>query len=177
MAEPGANSELYESILGRSWSHLDPGVRRLHGKNGTVQRGRFNVRRGGNWLARAVAAILRLPPEGEAIDCSLLIAARGGRESWRRVFAKSPLVTEQYRIAGCLLVERRGPVELHFRLEVDGGALVFTLVDARFSGFSLPLRVRPQVSGREWGADRPRVAIRAEAPGLGLLVAYEGTME
>ena len=152
-------------------------MHRLHGRDGLVQRGRFRVRRGGNWLARAVAAILRLPPEGDAVECSLLIASRGGRESWRRVFGKNPLVSEQYRVEGGILVERGGPVELHFRLEIERGALVFKLVEARFFGFRLPRRLQPRVSGREWGADLPRVAIRAEAPVLGLLVAYEGTME
>lgn len=177
MAETGSTSELYRSVVGSSWDRLDPGVRRLHGRNGTVQRGRFRVRRGGNWLARAVAAILRFPPEGDAVDCSLLIASRGGRESWRRVFGGNPLASEQYRVAGGLLVERGGPVELHFRLEIERGALVFKLVEARFFGFRLPARLQPRVSGREWGADVPSVAIRAEAPVLGLLVAYEGTME
>lgn len=177
MGEPESASELYRSVIGKSWNQLDPGVLRLHGRNGSTQRGRFRVRRGRNWLARAVAALLRFPPEGDEVECSLLIASSAGRESWRRVFGKTPLVTEQYRAAGGHLVERQGPVELHFRLEVDRGALVFKLMETRFLGFRLPARLRPRVSGREWGADRTCVAIRAEAPVLGLLLAYEGTME
>ena len=170
-------SELYRSLIGSDWELLDAGVRRLHGRNGSVQRGRFRIRRGAGWPARALASLLRFPPEGDAVECSLVIDSLGSRESWRRVFGKTPLVTDQYRVPGGILVERRGPVTLHFRLAIDQGALVFRMVDARFFGIRIPLRLRPRVSGREWGHDRTRVEIRAEDPMLGLLLAYEGTIE
>lgn len=104
------------------------------------------------------------------------ITTRGRQEIWRRVFDKTPMVTEQFE-DGRVLVERMGPLSLHFRLEIEQGALVFRLVDARLLGCSLPRSLRPRVCGREWGPDRTRVAIRAEAPALGLLLAYEGELE
>ncbi len=142
-----------------------------------MQRGSFKVRRGIAWPARVIASLLRFPAEGEVVPLALRITSRGRRETWRRVFDKTPMVTTQYDIEGRILVERLGPLALHFRLEVDAGALVFRLVDARFLGLSLPRFLRPRVSGREWGPDRPRVAIRAEAPVFGLLLAYEGVLE
>lgn len=172
-----ATSELYRSVIGGSWDQLDAGVIRLHGRNGSVQCGTFRVRRGKSPLARLVGALLRFPPEGEVITLSLRILSRGRREIWRRMFDKTPMVTEQYERDGRVLVESLGPLALHFRLEADGGALVFRLVDVRLFGIPLPRALRPRVSGREWGTDRTRVAIRVESPVVGLLLAYEGELE
>lgn len=177
MAELGAASGLYTSVLGPHWNDVSPGVARLHTRNGAIQRGRFRVRRGDSWLARSIAALLRFPPEGDRVPLTLEITGTAGRERWRRVFSRTPMVTEQRDDRGGVLVERMGPLALHFRLDIDGGALVFRLIDARVFGFSLPRRLRPRVSGREWGSDRTQVAIRAEAPVLGFLLSYEGALE
>src|SRR5262245_56340580 len=170
-------SRLYTSVLGRDWSRVSPGVARLHGRAGAIQRGRFRVRRGESWLARLIAALLRFPPEGDLVPLTLEITDIAGRERWRRVFERTPMVTEQWNDGSGALVESLGPLALHFRLEIEDGALVFRLLDARVFGFALPHRLRPRVSGREWGADRTQVAIRAEAPGLGFLLSYEGELE
>jgi len=177
MAASGATSELYRAVIGGSWDRLDPGVVRLHGRNGAVQSGTFRVRRGTGRMARLVASLLRFPPEGDLVSLSLKIMSRGRREMWRRLFGRTPMVTEQYERDGSVLVECMGPLALHFRLDIDGGALVFRLIEVRLFGLPLPRALRPRVSGREWGTDRTQVAIRAEAPWLGLLLSYEGVLE
>jgi hypothetical protein len=124
-----------------------------------------------------VAALLRFPPEGEIVSLSLRILSSSRREIWQRKFDRTPMVTKQYEEDGRVLVECLGPLALHFRLEVEAGALVFRLVEARMFGFPLPRALRPRVTGREWGTECTHVAIRAEAPGVGLLLAYEGVVE
>src|SRR5262245_37251656 len=69
-------SELYPKFLGDSWRDLDYAMRRLHGSGAVVRAvGAFQVRQGGNRLARAIARLARLPAAGEAVDVRLQVTA------------------------------------------------------------------------------------------------------
>jgi hypothetical protein len=168
---------LYTALLGPAWTSLAPAVRRLH-EGGVSARGVFRVRRGASRLARLIASILRMPRPGEGVRVALAVESTRGEERWTRAFDDHPLRTVQWR-RGALLVEAMGLVQCLFRLRADSGALVFEQVGAAlgFRGFTVPLPrfLAPFIEGRaEPHEDGVHVDVRIHAPGVGLLVAYDG---
>jgi hypothetical protein len=174
---------LYQQLLGPAWGELSPAVQRLHAEQ-EVARGTFRVQRGVWWLARALGALMRMPAAAEAVAVTLRIERRGMRENWRRVFGAHPLASRQWAQRG-VLVEALGPVQCRFRLVSTGGALGFEQVGAAFGigwlAFPLPRFLAPQVHGRASvdegtgeGHDTVHVVVTISAPGLGLIVGYDG---
>jgi len=93
------------------------------------------------------------------------------------MFGDWPLVSRQ-TTDGDVVVERFGPVEVRFRLEVIDGALRYRLVGSRLrvGPLAFPLPLRASASERARGASTIDVAVAVSAPMLGRLVAYEGTL-
>lgn len=171
------SSSLYAALLGPAWATLAPEVRALHA-GGAEARGRFRVLHGAGWLARVLARVLRMPPASDGIDVTLLVERLRGGERWTRWFGDRRLRSLQWSRRG-QLVEGYGGVQCVFRLEAEGGALVFRQVGARVGlravALPLPRWLAPRVQGRASpGDDGVRVDIRIHAPLLGLIVAYEG---
>jgi hypothetical protein len=179
-----SGSALYPNLLGDTWCRLDDAVRRLHDSCASVKAvGIFRITTGSTWLARAVAALARLPAAGEAVPTQLVVTARDGGEEWRRTFAGRPLVSLQSERCDGLLAERIGPVEMRFRLEAVNGALTYQTTSAALCVGSLrvplPRRLSPCVTARESAAgdgDRVAVSVDVQIPWLGLLIRYEGTL-
>lgn len=180
-----AGAGLYERIAGEGWGRVDERVRRLHARgpaSGARARGVFAVRRGRGLVARALALLLGLPAGGEAVPLRLSIEPAGGGELWRRAFAGREFVTVQRERAGALLAERAGPFELLFRLEADGGALVYTQEGSALCAggvrLRLPRLLAPRVEARERAGDGGGagvlVTVRVTAPLAGLVIEYEG---
>ncbi len=177
---------LYERLVGAAWGRLPDPVRRLHPAGSSVRgAGRFDVRHGGRSAARLLARLMRLPAEGRAVPVVLTVEPEGaGGERWRRDFDGKPFVTHQRERTPGLLADRAGAVEMYFRMEADGAALVY-----RQAGVALrlgPLRVplpralAPHIEAREWaeaGEERVRVRVSVSAPLVGPLITYEGKIE
>jgi hypothetical protein len=173
---------LYQQLLGPAWRELSPAVQRLHTEQ-VVARGTFFGRRGGSRLARALGALLRMPAAAEAVAVTLRIERAGLREDWRRVFGEHPLASRQWERRG-FLVEALGPIQCRFRLVSTGGALGFEQVGAAFGigwlAVPLPRFLAPRVHGRASvdsdgdGARTVHVVVTISAPGLGLIVGYDG---
>lgn len=173
---------LYRSLLGDSWSSLADAVRRLHDSAAPVHAaGAFRVRHGRNLFARFIATVALLPAPSERAEVQLRISPLRTGEEWRRTFAGQPLVTVQSARNGGL-VERRGCIELFFRLEAVRGALIYRTTGAALalgaSHVPLPGWLSPQVcaverAGMGHGID---VYVEVRLPLIGLLIAYEGTL-
>ena len=177
---------LYARLVGGAWESLPEPLRRLHPPASSVRgAGRFDVRHGRRLTARLLARLTRLPAEGQGVAVVLTVEPEGaGGERWQRTFDGRPFITHQRERPPGLLADRAGPVEMYFRMEADGGALVY-----RRAGVALrlgPLRVplpralAPRVEAREWaeaGDPRVRVRVSVSAPLVGLLVDYEGRIE
>jgi hypothetical protein len=171
---------LYQQLLGPAWSELAPAVQRLHGEQATA-RGTFCVRRGRTWMARLLGVIMRMPAAAEQVVVTLRVARAGEREHWQRVFGAHPLDSRQWERAGCL-VEALGPIQCVFRLHAVEGALGFEQVGAAFGlgryRVPLPRFLAPRVRGRAtFHEGAVRVDVTIAAPGLGLIVGYDGTLE
>jgi hypothetical protein len=178
-------TRLYERLLGEAWHELDEPVRRLHERGtGPCGEGLFAVR-GGNFFARSLARLAGLPSGGEAVRVCLSVthAEDGAAERWHRTFEGRVFDTWQREGEGRLLAERAGPVELLFKLSVEGGALVYTQAGAalRVGALRLPLprALAPRVEARERGADdgeSVHVHVSSDAPFVGLMLSYEGRL-
>jgi hypothetical protein len=176
---------LYERLLGDAWREVDEPVRRLHERgSGPCGEGRFKVRRG-NFIARSLARLLRLPARGEGVRVRLSVTHTedGKAERWHRTFEGRSFDTLQREGEGRMLAERAGPFELLFELSEESGALVYRQARAalRVGPLRVPLPrvLAPRVEARERGADDGRsveVYVSSSAPFVGLMLTYEGRL-
>jgi hypothetical protein len=132
-------------------------------------------------LARILARMLGLPAAGRQVDVRLQVRATGEGERWERAFGSRLLVTTQYPAPPGLLGERFGAVELRFRLEARGGALVYrsTAAALRLAAARVPLPrwLAPRVRARERSAgDGVTVRVGVTTPFAGPLLAYAGRL-
>jgi len=150
---------------------------RLHG------RGICRVGRGETRAARACAALLRLPPAGDAVETRLIVTPAGDGEHWRRTFGTCALNTRQYPLGADRFAERHGPVEFRFRRESSPGGTIFRQIDSAI--VVGPLRARlprwcaPSVAAREDRLDERRVRIEVcvSLPLVGPILRYIGTID
>jgi len=177
---------LYARLAGGAWAELSEPVRRLHEGTTTVRgSGRFDVRHGKGWAAPLLTRLAGMPAAGDRVPVSLVVTpGRDGTEEWSRNFGGRPFVTLQRAHPRGLMAERVGPVEVLYRIESDGGALVYRPERAALCAGPLrvpvPLALAPRIEAREWaepGDPRVRVRVRVRAPLVGLLITYEGSIE
>ena len=135
------------------------------------------MRAAGSRPARLIARVLGLPlADGEG-PLEVTIQASGCGQRWIRHFPPRPMISDLDADAG-LLRERLGPTTLRFRLEADARGLTWTLVSVRLLGLPLPVAWFRACEARESELDgRYRFFVRAQLPGIGLLVGYEGWLE
>lgn len=171
---------LYPRLLGPSWHELAAPVRGLHLDGAPFSGvGRFRVRHGAGLIGRLLARLLRLPAANEAASLRLLVTPLGRGERWVRTFDGAPLVSTQREVGG-RLVERIGPLDLGFRLEVRNGALHYLPAGAALSvgrvRIPFPRALAPRIEAREEpeGTEGTRVSVAVTAPLVGLIVAYGG---
>ena len=172
---------VYRSVMGPRWDGLPAAVQRAH-RPSAMLRGTFDVRHGRSPLARAIARIVRCPREAAGVEVTLRIEADDGVEWWHRTFDGRRMTTRQRSEEPGVLNERIGPLELLFRLQVEGGALRFGQVGARgrLAGLALPWPrwCRPHVEARgARGAGGVGVRVAVSLPRIGLLMSYAGRLE
>jgi hypothetical protein len=182
--EAEAPSGLYERLLGRSWLQLAEPVRFAHRTESMVcARGRLRIARGRGYVARVLAALLRLPRANGAAETRLVVTSRGDVEHWRRTFDDRCLATRQYATGDRELGERIGVLEFRFRLEASEGSLVFRQVEAAVVCGSVRVRIpaawAPRVEAREdpAGAHRIGIHVRLVLPALGPVLIYDGIID
>jgi len=146
--------------------------------------GRFTVRQGDRAPARLLARLLGLPAAGPDVPVKLVVTPHALGERWERAFGASRLVSEQRAGRGGLMVERMGPAEVHYRLEVAGGALFYRQAAATLRlgpiGLPLPRWLAPQIVARESAMPDEKsthISVKVSLPLLGLLVSYKGSIE
>ena len=159
-------------------------VRFAHTTGSTVcARGRLRIAHGRGYVARLVAAVLRLPRASGAAETRLVVTSSGDVEHWRRTFDDRCLDTRQYPTGECELGERIGVIEFRFRLDTSEGSLVFRQVDAAVVFGSIRVRIprawAPRVEAREdpAGARQIRIQVCVLLPGVGPVLTYDGVVD
>lgn len=168
---------LFRRVLGGFLDQTPTCVRRLHGGAAcAVYRGEVEVERGHGRLARLLAWATSLPPAGHG-PIEVEIAARDGRERWVRRIGGREMRSRLWALsASWRLWEWLGPVVFGFALRVEDGVIVWRVDRVLLLGLlPLPSRWFRRVRCSESGVDgRYRFDVRAELPGVGLLVHYRG---
>jgi hypothetical protein len=178
---PGTRS-LYERVMGDAWFHLAAPIRELHTtRPETRAHGRLRLEHGAGRMVGFIARTLQLPRPGVGIDTRLFVTTVEKCEHWRRAFGRVLVETHQSSCDGDL-VERYGVLEFRFGLHAFDERLVYRQREARLRLLSLRLRlpryVAPQIEAREEAIapGRVKIAVSVTLPGLGLLIAYDGTI-
>jgi hypothetical protein len=168
---------LYRRILGAAWDKLPDEVRAMHdGVNSA--RGVASVERGGNPVARMVAAVFRLPEAGTDVPVCVKFEIENGHETWRRDFAGREFVSTQREGSGRaarLIEECFGPVTVALAVVLEGGRL--RLIVRRWSlfGVVLPLWLAPGGDAFECVEDgRFRFDVEIRHRVIGRIVRYRG---
>jgi hypothetical protein len=142
----------------------------------------FRVRCGGSLLARALAKLLRLPAEANAVPLTIAITREADREVWQRWFGSDELRTLQVR-QGSLMAEHFGPLRLCCRVDVVGDQLLLSPAGAALRvavrSIALPrwLAPRAAASVASFDGTSMRVAVSVSAPIAGELLSYEGVIQ
>jgi hypothetical protein len=170
---------VYETLLGESWYTLHPAIRTFHEPSARVRRagGKFRIHAAASIAARGVARLARMPPPADTVDVSVVVTTEPSGECWRRKFGAWPLESVQ-RIAGDLVAERFGAIEVRFRLEAADGALWYRFAGAalRLGILALPLPLLATASERAVGDSAIAVSVDVAMKAIGRIVAYEGTL-
>jgi hypothetical protein len=123
------------------------------------------------WILR-----LPLPAEDAEFRFDLLVDAEG--ETWTRHFPGRTMRSRLQQESESTLVERIGPAQPTFALDVSEGTLSMRLLGVEVFGLPWPKRWLPTVHTRESGdGDIYHFEIDASLGRFGLLVAYAGTLD
>jgi Domain of unknown function (DUF4166) len=169
---------LYRTLLGALFDVLPVRVREVHDVTETsVWLGRADVECGPSWIARAVATLFSLPPDGSNQPLRVRFEPGGGREAWTRAFGTRKFRSVQFQ-SDEWLAERVGAVTLLSALEASPDGLALRLRGVHVLGIALPRWLHPCVRTFETERDgRYRFEVEAHLPLVGLLVRYAGWLE
>ncbi|QNJ99726.1 DUF4166 domain-containing protein [Dyella telluris] len=177
MAQPLA---LFPALIDAAdWRRLHPAVQRMHAEGTTIEAsGRADVRGATHASARWARRLLTLPEPGDAQAISLTIERHATQERWTRRFARGRMQSTLRQGSDLRLLERLGPVTLHFSLLRDGDAIDWQLRHVRLLGVPLPRAWFGTVFSRSGARDgRYAFDIDVQLPLLGQLIAYRGWLE
>jgi len=177
-------SPIFRQILGPAFDQLPEPVQALHGSVAERRwQGQASVRRGGNPLARLVAAIMGFPPASASVPVTVAFGPdpAGHGEIWTRDF--DGRVFRSCQAAGRgkdqgMLVESFGGAAFTLALEIRQDRMY--LIPRRWTLFGLPMPgfLLPRGDSFETAADK-RFCFHVEirAPIAGLIVGYQGWLE
>lgn len=170
-----SSASLYEQVMGADFQALAPELRAFHSTTGKLHlRGRCLVAGPTSILGRLAGLVFRLPPNCGYSELTFDLDADDSHEIWRRHFPGRTM-TSRMRVVAGELVERLGPVNLHFALHERHGNLVMDLRRITCLGISCPQWLMPKVVAEERGVGgRLYFNVSASMPGIGSLVSYRG---
>ncbi|MDR6265892.1 DUF4166 domain-containing protein [Roseobacter sp. N2S] len=172
---------LYRQILGTAFDGLATPVQALHDSTKTRRwTGQAHVRRGTNWIARAIAAVIGFPKAAPDVPVTVTLSPLAKGELWTRNFGGKIFSSTQHKGSGkneYLLVETFGILSVALALVVDGNRLF--LIPRRWSCLGIPLPRALLPSGQSFETTRNGnfcFDVEITAPLIGRIVAYRGEL-
>jgi hypothetical protein len=164
-----------ETAAGADFGRLPLAIREMHG--GTAPReaiGRGDIERGAGLIARAIAALARLPLDGrDQMLCVRFLPTAGG-ERWVRRFGARGFASRLNMERGALVEQVYG-LAVRMRAEADEAGLSLILLGARWCGVPLPRALTPRFTARISAPERLyRFEVSIELPFGGRLIRYAG---
>nr|WP_325250053.1 DUF4166 domain-containing protein [Amylibacter sp.] len=172
---------LYHQILGPAFETLPAPVKALHDSNKTRRwTGQAEVRRGRNWIAKAIAALIGFPKACAEIPVTVTLSPQAGGELWVRDFGGKVFSSTQHKGSGkndYLLVETFGIIAVALALVIDENRLF--LIPRRWSCLGIPLPRALLPKGQSFETTRNGhfcFDVDIAAPLIGRIVAYRGEL-
>jgi hypothetical protein len=166
---------LYRQVMGEDFHLLPSELQVFHSTVGRVTlSGQCTVIGPNTVIGKLMGWVFALPKTTDKTHFSFEIEANTTAETWRRHFPGRLMTSRMSMIAG-RLVERLGPVDLHFRLKTDSGQLVMLLERVIFCGIPCPGFLLPSVIAAETASPgKLHFNVAARLPLVGLLSEYRG---
>lgn len=161
--------------LGRDYFSLPPLLQHVH-DGSTRLKGRVEVR-SGNFMAKLICQIFRLPPENQS--CKLIVDCRYNRDSmsWIRNF-DGLIMESSFHLREGYLIENLGPLSLSTKAAVQDGRLNYHFMGTKIFGIPLPKIFSPNIVAYEEERDgRYFFQLEVKMFLVGLVIAYGGEME
>ncbi|MBN7850624.1 DUF4166 domain-containing protein [Stenotrophomonas maltophilia] len=166
-------------MLGPAFATLAAPVQALHAARRPCRYvGQAHIVRGRHWLVPLLAALARLPNDGEAVPTEVAFSAHGQGEQWARRFGRWPMVSRLLVYEGCLR-EQLGAVRFEFDLQAREGGIDWSVRRVwAFGLLPLPRRWFGGVRCREaWQGERYTFLVDVTLLWAGALIRYEGWLE
>jgi len=161
--------------IGKDYFSLPPLLQHVHEGNTRLQ-GCVEVR-SGNFLAKLICRIFKLPPESRT--CKLIVDCRYNRDSMSWVRSFDGLIMESsFHLRGRDLIERLGPLTLATKAAVEDDRLSYHFMGTKIFGIPLPKIFSPNIVAYEEERDgRYFFQLEVKMFLVGLVVAYGGELE
>ena len=169
---------LYQRLLGDAFDTLPEPVRSLHTVTDSAHyAGRCFSQRGPHLIARLIATVLRLPPDGQDQPLQVAFRVYKDGEIWTRHFGSHRFVSTQWMKHG-LMYERIFCITLVFAVTGNTDGLNLFLKNIKFCGLPIQWLVRARVKAMETMQDgRFHLSIDTHLPLIGQLVRYDGWLD
>lgn len=166
---------LYRQVLGEDFDSLDHELQIFHSMVGQVSLvGRCEVKGPHNTLGHLIGLVFALPKTTAETDFLFELDADARQETWRRHYP-SRMMISRMRVQSGALVERLGPVDLHFTLKADNGMLKMLLQGITVCGIPCPQFLIPSVLAEETASPgKLHFNVAAHLPLVGVLAVYRG---
>jgi hypothetical protein len=183
MAKPPL--DLFPRLLGGGFASLPEPVRRCHQIEDEFHaHGNFTITTGKTWGARLLARLMGMPPAGSSVLTHLDVSREDDALLWRRNFAGRRMDTRMYLLGDDRMAERKGLVELCFRLSIVDSGINYRSDGARICVGRLripfPSLLAPVIDGRAWlepTRNVMEIRIHIASRLFGTIVSYEGPLE
>ncbi|MEO6921422.1 MAG: DUF4166 domain-containing protein [Collimonas sp.] len=169
---------LYRQAMADDFHSLAPELQLFHSLAGQVTLpGRCTIKGPQTAIGRLFGKVFSLPEATAETDFRFELDADSRQETWRRHFPGRTMLSQMHIRSGGL-VERLGPVDLHFQLSARQGQLHMVIQRITFCGISCPKFLLPAVLAEETGADgKLHFNVAATLPLVGILAEYWGYLD
>lgn len=128
-------------------------------------------------VARLIHGVFRYPDSGMGQQVLLSVLARGEERIWNRCF-NGRRFASVHRFDAHALYERFGPIEIQFKLQLDGQELSYRSQNVRCFGLSVPRLLRPSVLAVVAEADKGwTVDVQVDMARWGLICRYRAVLK
>lgn len=169
---------LYRQVMVDNFNALAPELQQFHSLAGRVTLpGRCTVKGPQTLIGHCLGMLFGLPKASRETTFTFELDADQRQETWRRHFPGRTMASRMHVSAGTL-VERLGPVDLHFALRTAEGRLSMALLRITLCGIACPKFLLPAVLAEETGAGgRLHFNVAARLPLVGVLAQYHGYLD
>jgi len=179
----GANTPVYEKIMGEAYARFHPAIAELHRTGeGRQFRGACDVTRGRNPLSHIAAAVMGFPKNGTSVPVTVTVTPDKAGETWERNFDGKTFQSHHSLGTGKWarhITERFGPIRIQMAILEEDGNLRIQTGGWSIFGLPLPQFLKPGGDVYETQDEHGRFIFHVDlkAPLLGRLCKYHGWLE